>query len=379
MRPAFSAALVLGTALLGAAPDSHAAAPLRLCADPDNLPFSTASAAAGQAGAPGLYVEIGQAVAGALGRPMETVWSLSYFGKRNLRTTLLAGQCDFAVGLPAVDDFIGPAVIFTRPFISVGYAIATPRDRPVAKLGDFDGKRVAVQFNSSPQSLLATRPAVTSVTVMDPDEGMQLLADRKVDAAFVWGPSAGYDNRTSLHDGFRVVSVDGSQMRFGAAIGFSRKNGALRDEVDAALPALAERIAALAEKYALPTGPGVQLAAADTAPAALAQQAAAEAAQPVNAEATPPLAAEPVHEGAAEGRSLFNQTCSHCHGPDAVQSERRINLRLLRRRYGDDRENVFHTTVTNGRPNKGMPTWGGVIPDDDIAKIYAFLDTVQEP
>ena len=84
-------------------------------------------------------------------------------------------------------------------------------------------------------------------------------------------------------------------------------------------------------------------------------------------------------EASAEGRSLFNQTCSHCHGPDAVQSERRINLRLLRRRCGDDRENVFHTTVTNGRPNKGMPTWGGVIADEDIAKIYGFLDTVQEP
>lgn len=376
MRSAFAAALVLGTALLGAAPGSYAAAPLRLCADPDNLPFSTASAAAGL----GLYVEIGQAVAGALGRPMATVWSLSYFGKRNLRTTLLAGQCDFAVGLPAVDDFMGPAVIFTRPFISVGYAIATPRDRPVTRLGDLDGMRVAVQFNSSPQSLLATRPAVTSVTVMDPDEGMRLLADRKVDAAFVWGPSAGYDNRISLHDGFRVVSADGAQMRFGAAIGFSRKNAALRDEVDAVLPALAERIAALAEKYALPTGPGVLLAAAEPVLAAMTQQGAAEAAQPVEAEGAQPPAAEPVHEEAtAEGRSLFNQTCSHCHGPDAVQSERRINLRLLRRRYGDDRENVFHTTVTNGRPNKGMPTWEGVIADEDIAKIYGFLDSVQEP
>lgn len=315
MRPVFAAGLVLGTVLLGAVPGSYAAAPLRLCADPDNLPFSTASAAAGL----GLYVEIGQAVAGALGRPMATVWSLSYFGKRNLRTTLLAGQCDFAVGLPAVDDFMGPAVIFTRPFISVGYAIATPRDRPVTRLGDLDGMRVAVQFNSSPQSLLATRPAVTSVTVMDPDEGMRLLADRKVDAAFVWGPSAGYDNRISLHDGFRVVSADGAQMRFGAAIGFSRKNAALRDEVDAVLPALAERIAALAEKYALPTGPGVQLAAAEPVLAALAQQGAAEAAQPVEAEGAQPPAAEPVHEEAtAEGRSLFNQTCSHCHGPDAV-------------------------------------------------------------
>ena len=60
-------------------------------------------------GAPGLYVEIGHAVAEALGRPMETVWSLSYFGKRNIRTTLLAGQCDLVVGLPADSDFMGTA------------------------------------------------------------------------------------------------------------------------------------------------------------------------------------------------------------------------------------------------------------------------------
>jgi hypothetical protein len=83
------------------------AACLRLCADPANC--RSAAAAAEAAGAPGLYVEIGQAVAQALGRPMETVWSLSYFGKRNLRTTLLAGQCDLAVGLPAVQDFMGRA------------------------------------------------------------------------------------------------------------------------------------------------------------------------------------------------------------------------------------------------------------------------------
>ena len=69
-------------------------------------------------GAPGLYVEIGHAVAEALGRPMETVWSLSYFGKRNLRTTLLAGQCDLAVGLPAEADFMGPRLIFTRTILS---------------------------------------------------------------------------------------------------------------------------------------------------------------------------------------------------------------------------------------------------------------------
>ena len=81
---------------------------------------------------------------------------------------------------------------------------------------------------------------------------------------------------------------------------------------------------------------------------------------------------------AAEGREIFNGTCAHCHGPDAIQSERRINLRLLHHRYGDDLDDVFHTTVTKGRPAKGMPTWEGIFSEDDFAKILAFLKTVQQ-
>src|SRR5882724_4879505 len=108
--------LVFAAALVGSVAAALAAVPpLRLCADPANLPFSSNAP-----GTPGLYVEIGQAVADALGRPLETVWSQSIFGKRNLRTTLLAGQCDLAVGLPATSDFMGRKLVFTRPILTVG-------------------------------------------------------------------------------------------------------------------------------------------------------------------------------------------------------------------------------------------------------------------
>jgi mono/diheme cytochrome c family protein len=80
----------------------------------------------------------------------------------------------------------------------------------------------------------------------------------------------------------------------------------------------------------------------------------------------------------ADGRELFNGTCAHCHGPDAVQSERRINLRLLRHRYGDRMDEVFHETVTHGRPSKGMPNWSSVFTEDDFRNILAFLKTVQQ-
>ena len=81
---------------------------------------------------------------------------------------------------------------------------------------------------------------------------------------------------------------------------------------------------------------------------------------------------------AKEGRSLFNQTCAHCHGPDAATGQSERNLRRLRERYGDDMPNVFRSTVINGRLEKGMPVWGEVLDEKTIDRIYDYLVTVQE-
>ena len=82
-------------------------------------------------------------------------------------------------------------------------------------------------------------------------------------------------------------------------------------------------------------------------------------------------------EIAEEGRGLLNQYCSHCHGPDAIQPERVRDLRRLKRRYGDEALTTFYTTVNNGRMDKGMPIWKGVLPDDILWRIYTYLETVQ--
>jgi ABC-type amino acid transport substrate-binding protein/cytochrome c5 len=367
----------------GVAAAQAALPPLRLCADPANLPFSTnTSTNAPQAGAdaPGLYVEIGRAVAQALGRPMETVWSLSYFGKRNLRTTLLAGQCDLAVGLPAVPDFMGPRIIFTRPILRLGYALVVPKDHPVHRLDDLKGRKVLVQFASPPQSLLAARNDITALTAMDPEEAMRRLAAGEADAAFIWGASAGYINHAQLHDRFAVIPVEAPQMQFDAAIGLSSKEPALRAQIDAALPGLAPRIQALSAKYALAMGPAVMLT--DAGPMQLALNETATAADPV---ATPPAVAPPVAAGsdekgdAAAGQEVFNGTCAHCHGPNAIVEDRKINLRRLQHKYAEQMDEVFFATVINGRPAKGMPTWKDVFKHQDFVNILAYLKTVQEP
>jgi len=80
---------------------------------------------------------------------------------------------------------------------------------------------------------------------------------------------------------------------------------------------------------------------------------------------------------AQEGKGLFNQYCSHCHGPDAVQGERPRDLRRLQIRYGDDAIVVFYTTINNGRMDKGMPVWKGVLTEDVMWKIFTFLSSIQ--
>ena len=345
--------LLLAAAALCVGRAADAAPPLRLCADPANLPFSS-----DQAGTPGLYLEIGQRIAQALGRELEPVWSLSYWGKRNLRTTLLAGRCDLAIGLPADPGFMGPRLVLSKPVLEMGYALVTPKDRVVRRLEELKGMRVAVQFASPPQSLLATHGDITTVTVMSAEEGMRRLAGGQADAAILWGPVAGYVNRAVQHDRWRVVPLDGPGMHWEAAIGFARKEAALREAVARVLDRVRAEVPALAARYGLPEGPRITLAAAGPAPSLV-------------------LVADDTAAAIKEGRDIFNGTCAHCHGPDAVQSERRINLRLLHHRYGDDMEQVFFTTVTHGRPAKGMPNWSGVFTHDDFVKIFAFLKSVQ--
>lgn len=95
----------------------------------------------------------------------------------------------------------------------------------------------------------------------------------------------------------------------------------------------------------------------------------------------PAVAAKNPYEGdaarAAAGRAQFNQYCAHCHGPNAVSPDPPRDLRRLKRRYSENMANVFHFTVTHGRPDKGMPNWTGLLDDETLWTIFTFLQTVQ--
>jgi ABC-type amino acid transport substrate-binding protein/mono/diheme cytochrome c family protein len=409
--------------------------PLRLCADPDNLPFSS-----DRAENPGIYREIGKAIAQELNRPLTEVWYRTNFGKRATRVTLLAKQCDFSVGLPADSDFMGPALIFSRPFMNAGYALVLKKPATVSSWADLNGKAIAVQQNSTPQNFLATKDNITMVTELNPEETVKAVANGAADAAFVWAPSAGYVNKTLYSDGFNIIPVDGAGMQWPVAVAFGKRDGALRDAVNGVLNRISAKVNDLKLKYGFPAGEPVTLAegptptkeamkaseqtraldksaenAATGAPAAVKSesQAAAEpsaaksadkalteapgpekvaeapesaqtgAAPAEAAEASHSTALTPPQEAASdsdrvrEGKEVFNGTCAHCHGPDAVQAERKIDLRLLRHRYKEGMEEMFFKTVTNGRPAKGMPPWKDVFSQEQFVSIFAFLKTVQ--
>jgi mono/diheme cytochrome c family protein len=311
------------------------------------------------------------------------------------------------IGLPVDVGFMGRSMVFSHAFLQEGFALVTAKGAPVT-LSALRGKRVAVQLATPPQSVVAGHDDITGATFLDPDSAVQALADGKVDAAFVWGPSAGYLNHVKLGDRFAVTPVSGEGMQYNIGVGFARKQTALRDQVDAALPSLAGTVTQLAAKYGFPAARPIALSQAET-PAPLVQTAAltrlvvdhpapapvVQAAAMVQTTDDQKDAADRVAGNAgaadlgfkpasgpqavAEGRTIFNGTCNHCHGPDAEQSVRKIDLRLLQHRYGGAMDQVFHYTVTHGRESKGMPNWSGVFSEDDFSKILAFLHSVQTP
>src|SRR5688572_21218108 len=87
----FAAAALCAAGCAGSRPQTPAAAVLRVCADPNNLPFSNDK---GQ----GFENAIARIVAGDLGRSVEYTWWPQRRGF--FRATLNAGLCDVVIGVP---------------------------------------------------------------------------------------------------------------------------------------------------------------------------------------------------------------------------------------------------------------------------------------
>ena len=172
---------------------------LRVCADPNNLPFSNARLE-------GFENALADLVARDLGARVEYTWWAQRRGF--VRNTLNAGECDVLMGVPASFEL----ALATRPYYRSTYVFVTRRSRGPA-VGSFDDPvlrqvRVGVQIigddgaNAPPAHALARRGIVDNVAGFSvygdyreespPARIVEAVAAGEVDVAVVWGPLAGY-------------------------------------------------------------------------------------------------------------------------------------------------------------------------------------------
>jgi quinoprotein dehydrogenase-associated probable ABC transporter substrate-binding protein len=185
----------------GAACDARAAAPalLRVCSDPNNLPFSNR---AGQ----GFENALADLVARALGRDVGYTW----FPQRRgfLKNTLQAGKCDLVIGIPAGSRMLATS----QPYYRASYVFVARADRHLG-LRSLDDPRLRAMSigvhavgddyaNLPPAQALARHGLEDHLvgyslfgdyTRPDPPRALiDAVARGEVDVAIAWGPLAGW-------------------------------------------------------------------------------------------------------------------------------------------------------------------------------------------
>ena len=386
---AFAAALAAGALVAPVA----SADPLRVCADPDNLPFSKS-----EGPERGLYVELAELVGKQLNQPVEYTWYSTQMQRRALRNTILQDACDAVFALPAGPDYKARGLRKTQAFIEVGYAIVAAPGFSFNSLDDLKSKRLAVQYSSTPQIFLSTLEGFKTTTFRNADEALSALAKGEVDVAFLWGPVAGYENKKRWSSRWRVTPVAGHDLSGAVAVAVRSTKEALAADIDRALAELKPQIAELAEKYGFPRETPVNLAIARAAPPttvvrvpaslwASVSETTVPAKKPAP-KAAPKAASAPaaaavetapvLSEAAQAGRVQFNDRCSHCHGTDGYSPVRERNLRFLTTRYGDKWQETATTTMKNGRTDAGMPAWKDILKEADVQQIVSFLVSIQK-
>jgi quinoprotein dehydrogenase-associated probable ABC transporter substrate-binding protein len=265
------AAVLLATAMVGCADagaelrsERPGAQPLRVCADPNNLPFSNRRGE-------GFENRIAVLLAKELGVPLEYAWAPEWRGF--IRKTLGAGTCDVIMGLPTESD----RVLTTRPYYTSTYVFLSRRDRRLGISSLDDPKlrqiRIGIHFigddytNPPPAHALGRRQIANNVRGYSlfgdyskpnpPADLVHAVANGEVDVAIIWGPFAGYFGaRERVPMSIVPVTPDpdppGLRFTFAISLGVRTEDSALRDRLEAALERRRPDIERILRRYGVP-------------------------------------------------------------------------------------------------------------------------------
>ncbi len=169
---------------------------LRVCADPNNLPFSNEKGE-------GFENKIAELLAGKLGKELAYAYYPGATGF--VRNTLNAHLCDVILGMPQGNDLVQP----TNPYYRTSYAIVTRAGSELDGLATLDDprlkekpRRIGLIANTPPGNLLAKNELMASVkayplmidTRVESSSAPMIhdLETADIDIALLWGPIAGY-------------------------------------------------------------------------------------------------------------------------------------------------------------------------------------------
>ncbi|HEY3740777.1 MAG TPA: quinoprotein dehydrogenase-associated putative ABC transporter substrate-binding protein [Bryobacteraceae bacterium] len=232
----------------------------RVCADPNNLPFSNE---AGQ----GLENKLAQIVAHDLSVNLQYVW----FAERRgfLRHSLDVGLCDAVLGVPI--DVEGALV--TRPYYRSTYVTVTKPELKIASLYDSRLRNLRIGLHMigddyvPPGHLLAAEGLAGQIVGYSlygaygqadpPARLIDAVANGQVDVAIVWGPFGGYfAKKASIPLAVEPVSPTRFRMvPFTYSIGVAVRKGdvALQSAIQQVLDKECPAVRALLKEYAFPS------------------------------------------------------------------------------------------------------------------------------
>jgi quinoprotein dehydrogenase-associated probable ABC transporter substrate-binding protein len=235
---------------------------LRVCADPDNLPFSNQQSE-------GFENRIAEVIATDLKATLHYTW----YGQRKgfLRKTLKAGACDVVIGVPTGYE----PVLSTRPYYSSSYVFVYQKARHF-DLQSFDDailRQLKIGLhdfgndgaNSPPAQALNRRGLsanVVAYSLPDTDhrpagEIITAVAAGEIDVAIVWGPFAGAfakKQKVALEIVPVTLSVDATALPFNYDISMAVRRGdlAFKQELDAAILRRSDEIRQILDAYSVP-------------------------------------------------------------------------------------------------------------------------------
>ena len=235
-------------------------AELRVCTDPNNMPFSNRNGE-------GFENKLALMIARDLGEKAIFVFQRQSDGF--LERGLEAHLCDAVMGVPAALDDVAT----TRPYYASSYVFVT-RGLDLSSLKDPRLRRLKIGVHlvgdepTPPAEALGREGVVTNVKGFmisggdyakpnPPARLIEAVSNKTIDVAAVWGPIGGYFAKTAPM-ALTVTPIADTKsfaplmFQYAIAVGVRKEDGILRARINEALAREREAIHALLQSYGVP-------------------------------------------------------------------------------------------------------------------------------